>query len=105
MRNAAGGCSGDSLAQTTTDLWDPVTNNLGTPSPQVRKKPLVLNEVVGHLADDVSDSKKLRCGVPCFRDGCIVVVAGSDRKKASLLISTWGQTNFIKSVHLAEDRH
>lgn len=55
--------------------------NVGTlPSPQVIK---------GHLADDISNRKKLRCKVPCFRYGRVIVVAGSDWKELSLLVSTW----------------
>lgn len=52
--------------------------NVGTPFLQINKKPLELNEVVGYLADDISKSKKLRCGVPCFRYRCIIVIAGSN---------------------------
>lgn len=44
---------------------------------------------VGHLADDISDSKKFRCGVSCFRYGCIIIIAGSNWEEASLVISTW----------------
>lgn len=48
-----------------------------------------LQLIKGHLADDISKCKKLRCEIPCFRYGCIVVVAGSNWKEASLLVSTW----------------